>query len=139
MDLNKAIGTMMSFASGSKDFQLLNAVMEIQKELISIQNENRDLRMENHELKNIDITRGHLVKKVNCYYKDDEGPFCTNCFDSEGKLIYLILDPVNGKKAVFGRCPHCKTEKIETNIINQDWEMEKERHYRLLKEFRNSI
>lgn len=139
MDFAKSLEKMIGLASGSNDPVAMKAVMDVQRELIQIQEENRRLRIENHELKNIDIMRSELSKQGNVYYKGEDGPYCMTCFDSEGKLIHLIVSPERGKKRVFGKCSNCSTDKIETNIYNDDWEKEQAQHARALREFRRSL
>jgi hypothetical protein len=48
--------------------------------------------------------------KDGLYYKGDDGPFCTGCYDSATKLIRLI-DGARDEQEIFGirrKCPICK-------------------------------
>ncbi|MFC6347561.1 hypothetical protein [Vagococcus carniphilus] len=79
MSMASAITRMCELVSGSNDPILLKAVMEVQQDLIKIQEENRLLRQQVLELKNIDIVRSELEHKGNAYYHKGDGPYCTTC------------------------------------------------------------
>ncbi|MEO2552971.1 hypothetical protein [Enterococcus casseliflavus] len=88
MDFNKAIENLIGLATGSKDPLALNAVMEVQKQLILIQEENRVLREELHDLKNDRIIESQLEYKDGYYVRNTDGRmFCSKCWDSEKKMI----------------------------------------------------
>ncbi len=102
MDFNKAIENLIGLATGSKDPLALSAVMEVQKQLILIQEDNRVLREELHNLKNDRIIESQLVYKDGYYVRNTDGrTFCSKCWDSDRKLISTI-------EGEFGKfCPVC--------------------------------
>lgn len=120
MDFGNSLEKMIGLASGSNDPAAMRAVMDVQKELIQIQEENRRLRIENHGLKNIDITRSELKKRGNAYYKGEEGPYCTTCFDAEGKLIYLNVYLLPYNSYAKGKCGNCDSD-VSTTITEEEY------------------
>lgn len=136
MGLQEKWDNMLGLVTGTNDPVTLKAVIEVQKEMSQLLQENQELRQEIHDLKNVQILRSEVKKIGNTYYKGEESPFCTNCFDTKGILVHLILDPEVRVKVVVGRCPNCKTDKIETNVLNENWKKEIEDHQRYLSEFR---
>lgn len=82
---------------GEKDQEL-----NVKKENYNLLDENRNLRLENEKMKNRDITRNQLTYRGNSYYLNNEGPFCTTCFDKNGVLIRLDLRALAGKKYKLG-------------------------------------
>nr|DAY95609.1 MAG TPA: CRISPR-associated endonuclease [Caudoviricetes sp.] len=115
MSLSDALEKMANYVTGSKDPQLLGAVMEVQRELIEIQEENRNLRQRIIELENLEIVSSELKYRANCYYRDGTGPFCTKCFDDDGKLIRMTVEEDFNTAYVVGICPKCKS-KVKTDI-----------------------
>lgn len=118
MGIQESFDKMLALVSGSSDPMLLKSVMEVQRELVSLQEENRQLRQKNNELQNIDILRSELEYKGNAYYHSDDGPYCTTCFDRDGKLIRLILEKKYGEEFKIGRCSNCKASGIQTEEKN---------------------
>ena len=75
-------------------------LLEMQKKIIDLEEQNRTLR---HQLE----TKGKLLHRNNTYYLDNEqdGPYCTACWDSEHLLIRLHTHAVSNA----ADCPKCKT------------------------------
>lgn len=111
MGLQESFDKMLGLVTGSNDPMLLKSVIEVQRELVELQEKNRNLRNKIHDLKNIEIFKSELEYKSNAYYKGSEGPFCTNCFDVNGKLVRLLLTKVNSNSMIQGSCVNCGTEK----------------------------
>ncbi|MEB5968592.1 hypothetical protein [Enterococcus gallinarum] len=119
MEFNKAIDNLMGLVTGSKDPLALNAVMEVQKHLILIQEENRQLREEIHSLKNDRITESNLVYKNHAYYKmdNDDNAYCSKCFETERKLITLSKQAPMLSTTYEFKCPNCNN-KFDSGIIH---------------------
>jgi hypothetical protein len=52
-----------------------------------------------------------VTLKNGMYYKGEDGPFCTGCYDAGGKLIRLV-DAPNPKQRMYltrRKCPACGT------------------------------
>lgn len=96
---------------GSAD---INAkLIEIQSKIIGIQQENIELSKELNDLKALNEIRENLIFDNNMYWirKSDknDGPYCTKCFDENGKLIRLHSQGSDYK------CPSCNTY-IDTDL-----------------------
>jgi len=79
-------------------------------DIIKIRKQNIELKEENANLKEKLKIKDSLVFKDNCYYTIDEegkikdGPFCSSCWDNEGKLIHHHI--TNHDTVLV--CPVCK-------------------------------
>lgn len=82
--------------------EVLEKLLEMQKKITELEADNKDLR---EQLK----IKGKLVPKENMYYMevngDQDGPFCTSCWDSDHKLIRLHIS----RDFDSAKCPTCKT------------------------------
>lgn len=83
---------------------------ELKMELAELMNENTDLKAKVAKA----ASPVEMVHKDDAYFKPDgDGPFCTACFDSAGKVIRLSAAPgyadfklrCNVCKGHFGRTP----------------------------------
>lgn len=111
MDFGDALDRMIGLATGSKDPVALNAVMEVQRQLVLIQEENRKLRFENEEMKNEKILSSQIEHKNNAYYKKGEDiPYCTRCYDVDKKLVTMSARIRLYSDTYTFVCPNCKNE-----------------------------
>lgn len=100
----------VSLAQQSDNIQLYKSVLDAYNAAIELMSENAELREEIKELKNkMDIAK-QLEFDNDAYYrrndeKANDGPYCTNCWDGEHKLIRLH---VNSSGAGDYVCPRCK-------------------------------
>lgn len=69
-----------NFASGANDQKTVSLLKDIQLEIYDLLEENRELKLENKELKNKKIKKDRLEFIDNAYYIDNEGPYCTKCW-----------------------------------------------------------
>lgn len=109
MGLDESLKKMTDLASGSKDHQALNAVMEVQQQLIQIQDENKKLRARVEELENDKILYGELDYKNNAYYREgeDNKPYCKRCYDVDRNLVTLDWTIDFYSSTYTFRCPEC--------------------------------
>lgn len=117
MGFNESLEKMIALATGSKDPIAINAILEVQKDLINIQEENRKLRLDNEELKNKTINKQNVEFKDNAYYSKDgsDNIFCPRCLDKDGELINMLKWIPAYSKRYDAKCPECKTN-VGTNI-----------------------
>lgn len=110
MGLNESIDKMMGLATGSRDPQALNAVMEVQRQLIQIQSENKTLRERIEELENEKILSNELEYKNNVYYRkgEENKPYCKRCYDVDKKLVTLDWTIDLYSSTYTFRCPECE-------------------------------
>ena len=124
MGFSESLEKMIALATGSKDPIVINAVLEVQKDLINIQEENRKLRLENEELRNRNINKQNLEFKDNAYYPKDgsDNIYCPRCLDKNGELINMLKGISSFSAHYDVTCPECKTN-VYTSIkhgVNTD-------------------
>lgn len=86
------------------NLELQSRALDLQKEVHALYDENRDLKDENRDLKERLARREQLTFKNNTYWIGEEGPYCSRCSDTDGKLVRLHL-----QKDRRPRCPSCYT------------------------------
>ena len=82
-------------------------ILEVQEKLLEMQKQIVDLQEQNKELRQQLETKDKLVHKDNMYYlgSEQDGPYCTACWDSEHLLVRLHVHAVSNS----AECPKCKT------------------------------
>ena len=88
-------------------------IADLQIQLAEVKMKLAELIEENTNLKNslseAITTKKDVILKKNLYYtKDDDGPFCTACYDSQNKLVRVT--PLSKEFHVIAKlkCPVCK-------------------------------
>ena len=76
--------------------------VELLKQLVSLQEQVYGLAEENRALKERLATREKLTFKKKAYWLDNQGPFCSNCWDADQKLIRLHV-----RRDFRPLCPQC--------------------------------
>jgi len=99
-----------------QDAEFKNLLADLSLELADTKLKLSEIIIENSDLKekisNIEHSKGlgeKLQVKDGMYYSDSgDGPFCTACYDSNGKKI--LANQLKGNFARLARfsCPHCK-------------------------------
>ena len=84
------------------NIDIVKRVLELQQQVFDLFEENRTLKDDNRALKDRLTTREQLMFKGNAYWKGDDGPFCSRCYDAENLLMRLQLGFLSG-----ARCPKC--------------------------------
>ena len=83
---------------------LQGEILTARQQMLGMQEEYEHLLQENKELKNAAAPREKPKVQWGCYRFDDEdGLFCTACYDTKGKKI--LTTRVNTR---FRQCPVCK-------------------------------
>jgi hypothetical protein len=108
-------------AQKMKDADTRNLVADLNMTLADLKLQFADLQEENIRLKGelrkaheSEELRGKLAVKDGLYYLNQpiagrpDGPYCTRCFDVEGKLVLVVA--FTGAFREFGKynCPNCK-------------------------------
>jgi len=93
MGIYELIKDAVNIASKAGNRELFDKLIDVQKGSLDLLDENRQLKLKIAELEdNSELTKS-LIFKYNCYYKPDDKnydePFCTNCWDSNHKLIRM--------------------------------------------------
>lgn len=108
MGLQEKWDNMLGLVTGTNDPVTLKAVIEVQKEMSLLLQENQELRQEIHDLKNEQILDSELELDRHFLYKKHDKtnqPYCLKCWDSEKKLIRAIIVDYYG--VAMGKCPSC--------------------------------
>ena len=117
VDIGSALISIKTIAGIAKDagkIEITQNVIELQQTLLSLQSENAELANENRDLKKkirelIDQLRmgDEFYFERNAYWRGEgdqrEGPFCSRCFDAEGKAIRMTQNSPG-----HGYCYNCK-------------------------------
>jgi len=106
LDTLKTLGNAIS---KTKDFKLLEKYISFQQGAMELFDDNIKLRAENEALKKEKKLRDTIVCKEGVYFvrenDEENGPYCTRCFDKDKNLIRLkIWD--NG----YATCLECKSD-----------------------------
>lgn len=125
-DIKALISDATELARGAKNYKLTEKLHDITMAAYNLLDENRELRLENEDLKNVKMSASELVVGGNAYYKKDgQTPYCTTCWDSDNKLIRLILYKRGyAEKYLYGQCNNCGAKSIPLDIENVDYEKE---------------
>lgn len=98
-----------------KDAQFGNLLADLSLELAEIKSkladvtiENSNLKKELHELKQQKAQKKTPFLKNGLYYVDEDGPFCTACYDDKNKFIRLKDSNPDFKFLGELECPACK-------------------------------
>jgi len=108
------------------NIEIVQKVIQLQSDLMELQGTVQDLRDENRDLKKQLEAPEDLMFRDNLLWRSasvtsDPGPFCSCCYDSDGKLIHM-----HGSTHEGYRCPTCG-QKIHTRDSRaiQDAEFQK--------------
>lgn len=110
MGLQEKWDNMLGLVTGTNDPVTLKAVIEVQKEMSQLLQENQELRQEIHDLKNEQILDSELELDKHFLYKKHDNtnqPYCLKCWDSDRKLIRGIrMRDMYGIEVV--QCTRCE-------------------------------
>ena len=101
--LKEAVGLMQKV----DNIELYKRMLELQSQVVTLVEENRAL---NERL----VTREKLSFSKNAYWLDDAGPFCSSCWDKEGKLVRL--HGASKDSAGSPQCPVCRHYAVDPDV-----------------------
>lgn len=122
MSIIRDIKDVASIVQKAGNIDLYKRILDLQAEALEMLEQNSELKNQINELKAKLSTKEKLIFKNSKYYFDEtgpshKGPFCTKCWDTEGKLVNL-QDNYSG----YYRCPNCNmTVKGDTRYHNEDY------------------
>jgi hypothetical protein len=106
----EAFKDVLSTAQKADNIELYRKILDFQQEMQNMQQRNFELQKENDELKTMLETKKNLrfISRMNYYIGNngtgkEDGPFCSNCWDGQNKLIRLHTWGDGFK------CPTCNT------------------------------
>lgn len=108
LDVKEMFKDAKNIAEGANDLQLKNHLLEIQSEVYDLLDENRDLRLKLEELNKQKTLGMKLLIGKSGYYLEEDGPFCTRCWDVDKHTVRLTKN-VGARELRFGdfQCPNC--------------------------------
>ena len=100
---------LVKLAQKLDNIEIIQKVIELQSDLMELQGTVQELRDENRDLKKRLEAPTELLYQDNMYWRakgeeEQEGPFCTKCFDGDEKTVRM-----HGEEARGFTCPNCKT------------------------------
>ncbi len=109
-----------------KDPDLRMKITDLYGQNIELKEENHKLRNALQEVKERAKINSELTHKDNHYYKSEDGPFCTKCWDVDNKLVRLHKGDISNGETYFS-CPNCKThtttgQYIQPGVGGVDWQ-----------------
>ena len=98
---------LFDLAKKADNIEIQQRVLDLQSDMLELQNEHQAVMRENEALKAARQLDSELIIRENAYWRDDapetrQGPFCTKCYDVDGKLIRLKIREDHAQ-----RCPSC--------------------------------
>lgn len=102
-----------------KDPDLRMKITDLYGQNIDLKEENHKLRTSLQEIKERSKINSELKHKDNHYFKGEDGPFCTKCWDADSKLIRLHNGGTSNGETYF-TCPNCKTSTHTGEYIQPD-------------------
>jgi regulator of replication initiation timing len=87
---------------------LYEQVFNMRTEMLEMQEANKKLKEENEELTSKLKIKEEIIPKNDCYWINkngqEDGPFCSKCFDDDSKLMRLHYSGEDG----YYICPKCE-------------------------------
>ena len=122
--VKETIKDAVSIAQQSDNIQLYKSVLDAYNAAIELMSENADLKERIRELEQQNITNELLEFNNNAYWikKEDktmDGPFCSNCWDSDRKLIRLHVTNIEDYFKET-KCSNCGS-KLQNCEYNGTW------------------
>lgn len=108
MALYEVIKDCINVAQKADNIPLVQSLIEAQKQILDLMNDNHNLKEENRKLKenklNIENIERHEDAYITLKNNKEKIIYCSCCFDKDGKLVQAQTDKENGKYW----CPACK-------------------------------
>lgn len=107
IDNLKTIGSTLQKANKIEEYA---QILEVQQQLLDMQKQIQDLESANRKLKEQIEIRDSLSIDRGAYWRlvgeEKAGPYCTRCYDVDGKLVRLT---VTDRGRYWATCPNCKS------------------------------
>ena len=91
-------------ARKADNVDLLKDLIDVYERAVALQEENAELRARVQELERIRNLEDQLDFRDNSYWLDDDGPFCSLCWDDRQRLVRKHSGYVGGRML----CPKCE-------------------------------
>lgn len=108
MAIYEIIKDCINVAQKADNIPLVQSLIDAQKQLLDLINENDNLKRENRELKENKIMLDRIVRHSDAYITLKDDPenliYCSCCFDKDKKLVQAQTDEDDGRYW----CPVCR-------------------------------
>lgn len=108
MAIYEIIKDCINAAQKADNIPLVQSLIDAQKQLLDLINENDNLKRENRELKENKIILDKIVRHTDAYITLKDDPqnliYCSCCFDKDRRLVQAQIDEDDGRYW----CPACK-------------------------------
>lgn len=112
MSVYDAVKDALTIAQKADNVELIRTLLDVQKEALDLQEDNRRLKEENGRLMDVIEDVQKLVFRDDCYYFDDDGPYCSRCYDVEKKKVRMVKRDT-GMGSIYNKCPNCNNEVLK--------------------------
>lgn len=122
-DGKELVKDLVSLAKAIDNIDLKNKILEMQNLFYELTDENRELRLENEQIKNVEISKSNLEWENNNYRKagTENEYYCPRCLDDEGKLIRMQLISESFSTTYSTKCTKCETKGYTDIEHGMDW------------------
>lgn len=83
--------------------------IELYRRMLDLQAQVQALVDDNRSLKERLAIRDQLSFRENSYFRGDEGPYCSPCWDTRGILVRLHV-----RADHYPQCPSCKSQAVDS-------------------------
>jgi hypothetical protein len=90
------------------NIDVVRQVIALQGQVYELVTENGNLKAELQRERDVATMRAAMRFEKNAYWQGPEGPFCSKCWDAEGKRVRVHLS-----KGRYPQCPACKTQILD--------------------------
>lgn len=108
------ISAILKVAGTLKDVDLKMKISDLVSENLELKKENSELKEVMKKMSDNSQLKSKIKLKDRHYYIEEEGPYCTKCWDDEEKLIRVPRREGSGygdgSVHAYYTCPKCKTE-----------------------------
>lgn len=108
MSVYEVIKDCISTAQKADNIPLVQTLIEAQKQILDLLNENYNLKEENRTLKENKTNKDNIERHEDAFItlKNDSKKiiYCSCCYDKDGKLVQAQAEPKDGRYW----CPACK-------------------------------
>jgi hypothetical protein len=105
MDTVKNLGGLIG-ATGNIEMMRLN--VELSTQIMELHQEKLEVDAENRRLRDRAVIARELKFRANSYWRGEEGPFCSRCWDADDRLVRL-----HQSTRGMPFCPGCNTIAVD--------------------------
>ena len=111
MDIIHQIASVTKAVADAGNQELYQNLQDISLKAYDLQMENIELKEKIAQMEEKERQDAVRTFKDRAYYFNDDGPYCTKCYDDEGKKIRMH-ERDNGTGIVYIECPKCKFSSV---------------------------